>query len=259
MAIQIKMTESIQDLLPHAPLLAKEEKGILALDLDYTLIAPPTIASDNVIHFLNASNEVYGYQRYTHYRWMDFLREQVPFHLCETADLVEEVIESFRSKGWEVCIVTARADTVRELTLTHMKSAGLNFDLKDVIFCGQTPKDEAIEQKAGPCTRLRVLFLDDNIFNCHNVNRLAKRIEGAVVECFYYNRWPQSPQLSDTERKELVMQLHDRKRGKEIGSYLESDHVPAMKALNMESLEDRELHRAIREVAEKDNYTFNVR
>ncbi len=261
MAAPIQSIRSLHDLLDHT---GDDRLGVVALDLDYTLIKPPLIARNIMDWFLEENNERFGFALDSHYEWFQHMQLHLPFVPCETAHGVAKLIESFEEKGWHVCVLTARPESWKKETWSHIKSAGLFFNENDLILCGRrVTKDIGLrdwihEQPALRGRAFRVLFADDQTEQCACVANITTLIEGVQAACFNYRR-ATHVSFTENDKRIAVMQLAARIDQCELPlerDYSDDEVQVAMEKLGIASLESEEFHKGIRTVAKAEGFPF---
>ncbi len=116
--------------------------------------AKPGLGDSSCSRFLHKHHKAHGVDEHIHYKWSVGVKKQVSYEACEEAEEINRVVQTFRKCGWVVKILTSRGLEMKEMTLRHIKEAGLDFSLGDVIFkefrpdaSGKLlPKDENLEQ-----------------------------------------------------------------------------------------------------------------
>lgn len=235
--------------------LAHQERGVLLFDLDQTLIqAKPTLGDEHFYQFLMEHNKANGHHPDVHYAWTAKIRAHVPYVACETAEKINQIITSFREKGWTVKILTARGLDMKEATMKHLAQVGINLTPDDVIFKkkpGLKKDDSLIEwmEEQPPCQMFRILFLDDTKKNLADVARVAQKVEKASVTCLHYAGALPNPELSQTQLEQVVVQLHAYLQDQPIPYAYEPERLKIAKdALGIQEITSQALYQKIKEL-----------
>lgn len=268
--LQITSLEALHNYLN--PPLINTEWGILSLDLDQTLIqARPTFGDEHFYHFLKQQNEGQNIDPNAHYHWTVQIRSKINYDTCESIDKINAILKDFQDDGWSVKVLTSRGLDMREITKQHLEDAGLILNIEDVIFKTFCPgksdklleKDKCLinwmetQPQWETCERIRILFPDDSDKYCKEVARIADQVERATVTCLHCIGFLPNPELSESQMKQLVVQLHAHSLNQHIPyTYSESDVTVAMEALNIQALQVDAIYTCIRKIAGKDNFSF---
>ena len=266
--------QSLKNLYEYQTPLAKNERGILAFDLDQTLIqAKPTLGDEHFYHFLMKSNREEGLDSDAHYYWTSKIRAKITYESCESIEKIKQIISSFKEQGWTVKILTSRGLDMRDITEKHLAESGINLTIDDVIFTEAHPegngeflkKNESLikwmkaqQPQWESSQALQVIFLDDSEKHCKDVSKVADEVEKATVTCLHYTRALPNPMLSQAQMEQLIVQLHAHKEGQPIPYEHNKSHLQnAMKKLELQQATTKALYNTIKKIAELDNLPFS--
>ncbi len=254
--------------------LANGEWGVLAFDLDQTLIqARPTLGDEHFYRFLMKQNREMGINPDAHYHWTVKIRANVTYEACESVEKINRIIASFQKQGWTVKILTSRGADMKDITMKHLQESGVDLTLDDVIFkefhvngCGKLlRKNESLIKwmKSQPRWKtretLRVLFLDDSEKYCREVARVTDEVEKASVTCFHYIGSLPNPELSQVQMERLVVQLYAYREGRPIPyEYEQTQLQEAMCGLGIQEIKPNVLHATMMKIAELDKFPFTM-
>ncbi|MCH9631912.1 MAG: hypothetical protein S4CHLAM6_02340 [Chlamydiae bacterium] len=236
MSLSIKQFPQIDSFEELAPLflnqIDEEEQGVLALDLDQTLIEAKSIfGSEHFYQFLMKYNTLNGLDANAHYHWTVQLRQDIDYKSCEPVDKINSIIAKFRDRGWHVKILTSRGLGMREITQKHLKQSGIDLKISDVIFKQFYPDNSKKRMPKGvslikwmnedpswrTCDKsFQVLFLDDSIRYCHAVDSISETLPHAKVTCLHYTKALPNPDLTQRQLEQLAVEVNDYLKQKNL-------------------------------------------
>lgn len=246
----------------HLTKVGETEQAVLALDFDQVLVeAEPTLGDEHCYKWLNKMHNATGLcKKEAHYAWIGQLREKIDYRACETVETVNNVIEMYRQSGWKVVVLTSRGEDQINLTEKHLKEAGLAIEIRDVIFKAKVGgkrlnKDEAFEKWMSDnnwdrSKLTRLYFADDNTDYCVDVARVAREVQNVVVNCWHYTHSLPKPEFSETQLKQLVVQLHAHYKGMPIpkGNFSDEEIRAALKGFGMLELNEQTIYNKMLEI-----------
>lgn len=267
---KISSLESLSNYLN--PPLANGEWGILALDLDQTLIqAKPTFGDENFYLFLKEQNKLQHINPDGHYQWSVKIRSNIAYETCEPFDRINAILKNFRVQGWSVQVLTSRGLDMKELTIKHLKDSLLDISIDDVIFKERHPlsqkllsKDESLikwmetQQEWTSYHKKQIVFPDDSIKYCSEVSNISNKVTNTTVHCLHYIGALPNPSLSNEQMNQLVVQLHSYYMKKPISyNYSENELAQAKKDLNIHLINKEEIYQIIFKLAMDDLMPFS--
>ncbi len=270
---ELRSIRSLEELYGYLDIpLADNEWGILPIDFDQTLVqARPTLGDEHFYYFIKKLNEKIGINGDAHYEWTVKIRAKIPYETCEPVDKINRIISAFRQNGWSIKILTSRGEGMRDITTDHLKQSGLDFSPEDIIFktfkkdgSGKLlKKNESLIQwmkeqfQWSKCPRIRILFPDDSDQYCQEVARIANDVEKATVTCFHYTGALPSPELSEVQMDQLVVQLDAYQKGEQVPYEWNKECLSiAMKSLSLQEVTSASLYAKMAEIAARDNTPF---
>ena len=267
---KIQTLGSLQSLL-NTPL-DESEWGILALDLDQTLIqAKPTLGDEHFYRFLVAQNSARGIPSDAHYQWTVKIRSNIQYESCEAVEKINQIIQCFKNQSWSVQILTSRGVDMKEITEKHLEQSKINLSIEDVIFKERhgdgtgklLKKDESLQKwmSTQPHWKnketFRIIFLDDSEKYCNEVARVAEGVKKASVRCFHYIGSLPCSELSEAQMKQLIVQLHAYREGQSIPYEYDSTQLEKAKGcLGIDKIDAETLYTVMMKIAELECFAF---
>ncbi|MBI3236684.1 MAG: DUF2608 domain-containing protein, partial [Chlamydiales bacterium] len=264
-----KSIDSLDALTNHLVFPLKEKEwGILALDLDQTLIqGRPTLGDEHFYRFMQNQNRLHDLPPDAHYAWTVQVREKIPYEACEPFERINQILEKFKQAGWTVIILTSRGLEMRDCTQQHLADSKIHLKIADVVFKEKDlngkrmTKDQSLIQwmkKQPPwndAVSIRVQFADDLEKYCAEVAQISEAV--ASVECLHYTGALPNPELSDAQMQELTIQLNAYRQNLPVPYENDlSDAAQAALELGMTEINPSQLYQAIQKVAAEQGYTF---
>ncbi len=241
---------------------------VLLLDFDQTLVtATRYFGSESWYYFMqNQIDKDKKFAINTHYRWSVKVRKKNPYISCEPSGEITDLINKFRLSGWKVLILTARKTDMLNVTLQHIKDAGLPFNDADILFIKPFPGTKAERFKewfesqndAKSITNLTILFADDALKHCNDMLTLSKTIDNSIkvkIDCFHYSKAIPNANITPRQLDVLAVQLGAfiNKSLLPLDDDISNDDVQkAKKILNMDDITAEILFNKMAEIVEKN-------
>ncbi|MDN3507246.1 MAG: DUF2608 domain-containing protein [Simkaniaceae bacterium] len=270
-ATQFTKIHSLEDLLPHLKVANDNKKKVLVLDLDETLIqGKPTLGNEPFYDALAELNNSNGRSWTAHYAWTALLREKITYECCETAEKVNRVLSEFRAKGWDVIGLTSRGEDMKDLTATHLASAGINLPIDEIIFKSEKDGEGNLLGKGDHLTSWKNKNYQDNPVEFLCVDDDKKRAlpslkavdgqEDMSVICVHMERTdrPEKGTLPDSDWERVAVQLNAYVQGKPIpyGDFDDPALKEALAQLEIPDTKPANIYQKIAEIAGKEGHPF---
>jgi hypothetical protein len=270
-ALQFPQIRKLEELETHLFSLPEGEKGVLALDFDHVLVRGTGIGEEGVYKWLLDQNSKAGLYKYGHYSWTAEVRKTTPYIPCEDPLVVNRVVIAFKDKGWDVVILTSRGVDMQECTEYHLKTANLPFLVQDVIFKERNSEGKLLKKNESfakwvdghstlsKAKKVHVLFTDDSISYCEEVQALSSEVNRFSAKCFHYIGALPDSKLSQEKIERLFIQLHayrNKETFSDDSAISVQDLLSAKEGFKVEEVNSQTLYECMKDVARIDGKPF---
>lgn len=247
---EVKEIRSLKQLLP-VPQIADPALKVLALDLDDTLFGIDSIVSPAWFHWVKNENDNRQFSGDNHKNIYNCFLVNAPKKSIEADELVHQVIDEYKAKGWKVIILTARSAKHLPQTIDHLRQSNLRINAEDIVFTELKMKREPLfkwlQKQPGYSTKIeiQIRFVDDNLSYIEDMDTM-NALGGVTAESYRFIEKAAPRPWTENQMENFAIQYYAALQSKPIPKMV--NPIPkealeeAMKALKITAITEEAIY-----------------